>query len=189
MHKRKLRQLYKNKRFEFSTTQREQYSIDIANNCLQLDIWQRNMFHVFLTIDSLSEVQTSYLLSVLFGKDKNVVVPKSNFKDSTLQHFLLTDQTRLVTNTYGIPEPESGIVIDEKQLDVVFVPLLCADSYGNRVGYGKGFYDKFLKKCKPDAQFIGLCFFEPVAQILDTHENDVRLHALVTPHKIFHFGL
>lgn len=138
--------------------------------------------------DTLSEVQTEYLLSILFGKDKNVVVSKSNFEDGTLQHILLTDQTRLIINAHGIPEPESGIVIDEKQLDVVFVPLLCADSQGNRVGYGKGFYDKFLQKCKPETRFIGLSFFEPVEEILDTHKNDVRLHALVTPEDIIYFN-
>lgn len=187
MHKKKLREHYRQKRDALTPEQQQQWSIDIANQCLKLDIWNYSTFHLFLTIDDLKEVQTQYLLSVLQGKDKNVVVSKSNFKDASMQHMLLTDQTALVLNPYGIPEPVTGIVVPETQLDVVFIPLFCADSNGNRVGYGKGFYDRFLEQCKPSVLRIGLSYFEPIQSLIETNDNDVPLHALVTPRRIIHF--
>ena len=187
MHKKKLREHYKQKRAALSPEQQQQWSIDIANQCLKLDIWNLSTFHLFLTIDSLKEVQTQYLLSVLQGKDKNVVVSKSNFEDASMQHILLTDQTTLVLNPYGIPEPSEGIAIQETQFDVVFVPLLCADSHGNRVGYGKGFYDRFLERCRPDVLCIGLSYFEPLKGIIETNVKDVPLHVLVTPGGVVNF--
>ncbi|MFZ0597958.1 MAG: 5-formyltetrahydrofolate cyclo-ligase, partial [Flavobacterium sp.] len=72
-------------------------------------------------------------------------------------------------------------------IEVVFVPLLAFDNVGNRVGYGKGFYDKFLAQCKPRTIKIGLSFFEAENQIDDVFESDVKLDYCVTPEKIFRF--
>jgi len=77
--------------------------------------------------------------------------------------------------------------LDEKEFDVVIVPMVIADERGYRVGYGKGFYDGFLAKCRPDCQFIGVCFYEPIEEIEDVHEHDVKLHACVTPSKVHLF--
>ena len=87
----------------------------------------------------------------------------------------------------GIPEPVSGIAILPEILDVVFVPLLAYDEKGHRIGYGKGFYDRFLKKCRPDTIFVGLSFFGPEPQI-DFEATDVPLHYCVTPEGILDFS-
>lgn len=187
MQKARLRKLYKEKRAALSQGQIDDYSIAIANNCLELDIWDKQTFHLFLTIEKLKEVQTQYLLSILQGKDKNIVISKSDFSNGSMQHILLTDQTKLVVNDYGIPEPTEGIEIKESQLDVVFIPLLCVDKYGNRVGYGKGFYDRFLQKCRPDVIKVGLCFFEPVEERVISSMTDVALQVIITPQMVFNF--
>jgi 5-formyltetrahydrofolate cyclo-ligase len=72
-------------------------------------------------------------------------------------------------------------------IDVVFVPLLAYDKQGNRVGYGKGFYDKFLSLCKPEVVKIGLSFFEPEDLIDDVFENDVKLDYCVTSERVICF--
>ena len=64
-------------------------------------------------------------------------------KGTRLENILLTDSTRLRINNWGIPEPERGLIIDPKQIEVIFIPLLIFDKKGNRLGYGKGFYDSF----------------------------------------------
>src|SRR5690606_31403058 len=138
----------------------ESKSLEIANKCLELPIWQHSNYHIFLSITEKGEINTEYLLHILQGKDKNIVVPKTNFKTQTLSHFLLTDNTIIKKNKWGIPEPEDGIPFPEEKIDVVFVPLLAFDKKGNRVGYGKGFYDRFLKLCKPDVIKIGLSLFD-----------------------------
>jgi 5-formyltetrahydrofolate cyclo-ligase len=70
---------------------------------------------------------------------------------------------------------------------VVFVPLLAFDTLGNRVGYGKGFYDQFLSECQPETIKIGLSFFEAENTITDVFEKDVRLDFCITPKKCYRF--
>ena len=73
------------------------------------------------------------------------------------------------------------------KIEVVFVPLLGYDLKGNRVGYGKGFYDRFLSECKPETLKIGLSFFEPEELITDVFVEDVKLDYCVTPKETYQF--
>ncbi len=186
MTKSELRKKYKSLRQQLTQDTIENNSLAIANQLLQLDIWQYSFYHIFLPIEEQKEINTEYVLNILAGKDKNITLSKSNFEDFSMTHFLLTDNTTLKKNTYGIPEPVDGIPISTQQLDVVFVPLLAFDKNGNRVGYGKGFYDRFLSECKPETIKIGLSFFEAEAKI-DPSGNDIKLDYCVTPQKVFHF--
>jgi 5-formyltetrahydrofolate cyclo-ligase len=104
-----------------------------------------------------------------------------------MSHFLLTDNTKIKKNEYNIPEPISGLPVPTEMIDVVFVPLLAYDKQGNRVGYGKGFYDKFLSQCKPDVIKIGLSFFDAEEQIDDILETDVKLNFCVIPNNTYLF--
>ena len=105
-----------------------------------------------------------------------------------MQHFLLTDQTRFQKNALGIPEPVSGIEIEALKIDVVFVPLLAFDNKGNRVGYGKGYYDRFLARCKPDCIKIGLSFFEEEQDSFIIEPTDIPLDYCVTPEQLYDFS-
>jgi 5-formyltetrahydrofolate cyclo-ligase len=104
-----------------------------------------------------------------------------------MTHFLLTDATKIKKNDYNIPEPIDGIEIPTSKIEVVFVPLLAFDKKGNRVGYGKGFYDRFLSECNPETIKIGLSFFDSEELIEDVFENDVKLDYCVTPNTVFSF--
>ena len=126
-------------------------------------------------------------MQILHAKDKDIVIPKSNFEDCSLTNFLLTDNTKIKTNHYDIPEPVDGIEVPNHKLDVVFIPLLAFDKKGNRVGYGKGFYDKMLKTCKPDCIKVGLSLFKAENEISDIYEGDQALNYCVTPNKIYSF--
>lgn len=187
MTKEELRVKYKSLRDNFTTDNIEDLSLDIANQALQLPIWNKSNYHIFLSIVAKKEINTEYLLQILAGKDKNVILSKSDFKEGTLTHFLLTDNTTIKANAYGIPEPIDGIQVPEQQIDVVFIPLLAFDIQGNRIGYGKGFYDRFLEKCKPGVIKIGLSFFEPEEHIEDIHQNDIPLDYCITPNKTYTF--
>ena len=98
----------------------------------------------------------------------------------------MQENTRIQISEYGIPEPEDGIEVPVTSIDVVFVPLLVFDQKGNRIGYGKGFYDRFLQQCKAGTIFIGLSFFE-VEEEIPNDAFDVALHYCVTPQKIHTF--
>ena len=182
-----LRKRYKMLRSDLSSENLEKLSIAIANQVLKLPIWEHSFYHIFLSIEKHKEINTDYILNVLAGKDKNIVISKSDFKTTTLINYLLTDNTVIKKNYWNIPEPVDGIEINNEKIDVVFVPLLAFDKQGNRVGYGKGFYDNFLSNCKPKTLKIGLSFFEAENQIIDTFKGDVKLDYCVTPKQVYEF--
>ena len=188
MNKKELRIKYKALRSELSENDVEELSLAIANKVLTLRIWGKTYFHIFLPIIEQKEVNTEFILHLLSGKDKETVVSKCDFETRHLVHFLLTDNTKIKKNEYNIPEPVNGLEVPTNKIDVVFVPLLAFDNAGHRVGYGKGFYDKFLKECKLETIKIGLSFFEPSAIIEDIFENDVKLDYCVTPNTIYRFN-
>ena len=102
-------------------------------------------------------------------------------------HFQITSNSNLAINNYGIPEPTEGNQLIESEFDIVFTPLLAFDIQGNRVGYGKGFYDRFISKCNSNCQFIGLSLFDEFTEIEDVNNEDIKLNACITPSKIIYF--
>jgi len=190
MNKSEFRKKYKNLRKQISEESLEDLSIEIANNVLKLaaeySVWDFDNYHIFLPIPNKKGVNTEYLLHILQGKDKSIIIPKVHIETGELSHILLQDNTLLKSSNYNVPEPVSGIEIQPSQIDVVFVPLLTYDKNGNPLGYGKGFYDRFLAKCKPETIFIGLSFFETEEEI-PFEETDVPLHFCVTPKNCFRF--
>ncbi|WP_338408433.1 5-formyltetrahydrofolate cyclo-ligase [uncultured Flavobacterium sp.] len=187
MFKKELRLKYKVKRQELSDTEVENFSLAIANKVLKLPIWEKTYFHVFLPITEQKEVNTEFILHLLAGKDKEIIMSKSDFQTRKMIHFLLTDNTKIKKNKYNIPEPVDGLEVPTRKIEVVFVPLMAYDNAGHRTGYGKGFYDKFLAECNSEIIKVGLSFFEPDAIIQDVFENDVKLNYCVTPNGVYEF--
>ena len=181
-----LRTEYQKRRDSLTEEQIADCSIQISNLSLTLNIWEYSIYHLFMTNEKNKEIDTSYLLSVIQGKDKQPVIPKI-VDDNRLEHFLLNDQTPLKNNRWGIPEPLSGITINPKQIEVVFVPLLVFDQQGHRVGYGKGYYDRFLDQCSESTLKVGLTFFDPVTKIEDIETHDISLDFALTPEQIYAF--
>ena len=187
MKKLELRPKYKALRKQLSGSEIEEMSLAIANKIISLPIWEKTYFHIFLPITEHHEVNTEFILHLLSGKDKEIIISKSDFETRNMTHFLLTDNTKIKKNEYNIPEPVDGIEVPSHKIEVVFIPLLAFDTIGHRVGYGKGFYDKFLNECKPQTIKIGLSFFEAEELIEDVFEGDVQLDYCVTPEKIYSF--
>lgn len=191
MTKKELRTYYKQLRAALSSQERETMSQQIAQNLQQLPIWQYNTYHIFLPIEKLHEINTYYIISLLKEQQKTIVVPVMQPETKNLTSVVLTHQSQLQTNTWGIPEPQEGTAIPAEKIEVVFVPLLAYDSTGNRVGYGGGYYDRFLAQCPPATLKIGLSFFPPHPHSFTaiTHKNDILLDYVVTPTGIGHFQI
>src|SRR5690606_7302684 len=145
--KKTLRVKYKRLRENLSANSLEEMSLQIANQALKLPIWEKTYYHIFLSISTKKEVDSTYLMHILQGKDKSIVVSKADFSTHEMTHILLQENTILKISDYGIPEPVSGIEVPPEILEVIFVPLLAYDQNGHRIGYGKGFYDRFLERC------------------------------------------
>ena len=158
----------------------------IAERVFHLPVSRKTRFHVFLPIRSKKEIDTAYLQAELGKRGKEIVVPRV-VGEGKLKHYLATPETRFATSRWGIPEPIGAEEVSPESLDVVFVPLLAFDAGGHRVGYGGGYYDRFLQHCREDTLRIGLSFFGPVPAIEDVHEGDLPLHYAVTPETVYTF--
>ena len=110
-----------------------------------------------------------------------------NSDDNEMIAVIVDDNTLFERNKYGIDEPIDGIDMFSTEIDMVIVPLLCFDKKGFRVGYGKGYYDRFLKSCRKDCIKIGFSYFEPIDKIEDVDKFDVKLNYCITPNNIFTF--
>ena len=182
-----LRSHYLKLRSKFTSEQIDDFSIEIVNRCLELNLWNKSVYHLFMASEQNKEIDTAHLLSVLQGKDKQIVIPKI-LDDHVLEHYLLFDQTPLKMSHWGIPEPQSGIKINSNQIDVVFVPLLIFDLQGHRIGYGKGYYDRFLAKCRKETIKVGLSYFDPIEKIDDIQSHDIPIDFGITRDRIYEFS-
>ena len=143
--------------------------------------------HVFLPIIKNKEINTHLIINELKNKNINFYISKSNFMTNELTNFEFSEKTILKENKYGIPEPINAKEYPYNDFDIVIIPLLCADNNGCRVGYGKGFYDRFLDGLKSTPTKIGINYFEPIKKITDTNKFDIRLNYLVTPENTYEF--
>jgi 5-formyltetrahydrofolate cyclo-ligase len=141
------------------------------------------IIHVFLPIIKNNEVDTWLIIERLRLHYPNVrvAVPVTDAEQNVLTHHHLTNDAILVENSWGIPEPQDAQHILAAEVDVILIPLLAFDEAGHRVGYGKGFYDRFLAECRTDVIKIGLSLEPPVQTIADPNPFDVPLDAVVMP--------
>lgn len=150
--------------------------------------------HTFLPLERQNEPDTWCVIRQVWGESLplRLAAPVVQLDGHSLRHYELTPNTPLVENRWGIPEPlaSAEAEVAPAQLDAVLVPLLAVDAGGHRVGYGGGFYDRFLAQCRPQTQFIGLTVLDapPVPRLADALPTDVRLHACLTPAGVLRFG-
>jgi 5-formyltetrahydrofolate cyclo-ligase len=117
----------------------------------------------------------------------SICFPKADFITRAMEIYEDNGNLAWEETKYGIEQPRSGDKVSPLQIDCVLVPLLAFDERGYRVGYGKGFYDRFLPNCRPNIITIGISFFEAVPLISDTNEYDVPLTYCVTPQRLYVF--
>jgi 5-formyltetrahydrofolate cyclo-ligase len=184
MDKVSLREIYLQKRKQLSSREIHCLSVKIAKRVLPL-LKDEAIVSVFFPIKKHNEVNTWLIVNQL--KASNVRVSKSNFADHSMELYVFEGSEQLTENIWGIPEPAFGKKIENNEIDIVLVPLLIADKFGNRVGYGKGFYDRLLNSCRADAIKIGLNFFDPIDSIDGVLPTDVKLDFCVCPNKTYTF--
>lgn len=145
--------------------------------------------HCFISISKFNEIDTSIIFQKVWSDfpDIDTLAPRMDRSIDELEHLPYTAASETLENSWGIREPAGTQKADPKKIDLVLVPLLCFDERGFRVGYGKGYYDKFLARCRPDCLKIGLSFFPPVERIDDIHGGDVPLNGCVAPDSVYRF--
>ncbi len=189
MTKTELRKAYKEKRQHLSVKDIAIRSDLILINFQKVDLPFLSCAHTYIASQKLGEVETLHMVEFLQFKNPGIkiIVPKVDAISGSMDHFNFEDNLEMIENCFGIEEPSGGIKIDPVEIDLVLVPLLAFDKKGYRVGYGKGYYDRFLKECRKDVIKIGLSFFEDEEHIIDINQFDIPLNSCVTPGRIYNF--
>jgi 5-formyltetrahydrofolate cyclo-ligase len=153
-----------------------------------IDLSFIKVLHTFLPITSKKEVDTWLIIERIRREFPHVriSIPRVNNQTNELENFFFEGLHQLTTTEWGIQEPKQGIPTEPEKIDMVLVPLLAFDTAGNRIGYGKGYYDRFLKLCKTNAKKIGVSFFDP-EENLPAEEYDTKLTNVVTPAQLYSF--
>jgi 5-formyltetrahydrofolate cyclo-ligase len=148
-----------------------------------------DVLHRYLPAAGHKEPETATIAAWLAHNNPGMieVIPRADVSGNGLLSFVYDENTVLETSVWGIPEPAGGESIDASMIDLVLVPLLAFDVRGYRVGFGKGFYDRFLATCRNDCIRIGLSFFGPADNIIDVNEFDIPLNLCITPERIHEF--
>lgn len=142
--------------------------------------------HIFIPIEKFKEIDTQMFINYFLSRNISVFVPK--IVDTKLISVEIFSDTQFETNNWGISEPVSNEDSEVLDFDFVITPLLYCDFKGNRVGYGKGFYDQFFENISKDSKKIGVNYFNPDDMIDDVWENDIPLDYLVTPTEVLSFS-
>lgn len=187
MTKKELRKIYLRKRLELSEGDYQQLNQRLCDHFFSaVDLSRMQVLHTFLPIQKNREVNTWLIIDRLKADYPHIKIsiPKINNQSAELEHYYYEDHDQLENNTWEIPEPVKGVPTPTENIDAVLVPLLAFDKQGHRLGYGRGFYDRFLASCRPDCLKVGLSFFEVEEKIDEISEKDIPLDMIITPEAV-----
>ena len=189
MLKKEIRDLFRKKRDGISATDKMKWDDLLLIRFQTIELPFVDYVLSFYPIEENNEPDTFLITDHLHFKNPglNICYPKTNIQNPTLQEIACHADSIFEANPYNIPEPLDNEAVEPALLDIVIVPLLAFDAQGYRVGYGKGFYDRYLKTCRTDCLKIGLSYFEPLKAIDDRDEFDVPLDLCITPQRIYVF--
>jgi 5-formyltetrahydrofolate cyclo-ligase len=173
----KLRQQIYRKRCELSQNFRNQASQKVTNIIINTDIF-KNSKHIALYMPVRGEMDPTPIIK------ENKIYYLPILKNAHLIFGKYKSGDALVNNQYGIPEPTTNIIIQPKDLDIVITPLVAFDKHHNRLGTGKGYYDRTFafKKQHPGRKpyLIGIAYNFQKTQKLSPQPWDIPLNAIVT---------
>jgi len=188
MDKSELRRRYLSKRRLLNKSQIQSRNQLIGQRLLNFVDWKAvKLVHVYLPILNNNEIDTFPMIKYLWSNFESVgiAVPKVA-RENQLEHYQLTEGTALKSNIWGIPEPVNAPRVEASDIDLVVAPMIIFDKCGHRIGYGKGYYDRFLANCRPATRKIGLCYFNPVRRIKN-EPTDIAMDVVITPDGVWEF--
>lgn len=185
--KEKIRTYYVNKRKKISFKLKQKIDNAVFKIFINSSFMSYKIYHCFLPIKRTNEFNTYLLIDYLLDQKKMIIVPKI-VKDN-LEHYYFNESSKLQNNQWNIPEPiNAKLFFSLNCIEVVLVPLLICDIHGNRVGYGKGYYDRFLSNLSKNTLKIGINVFNCIEKI-PKEEHDITLDYLVSPCGIINFKI
>ncbi len=188
MTKEEARKAFLQNRLALSEGAYQQLNFQLYNQFFaQIDLSFIKCIHIFLPIESKKEPDTWPIIDRIRREFPHVRISIPKVVGDQLENIYLEGLHQLKKNKWGILEPEQGVPTPTEKIDMVIVPLLAVDNNGHRVGYGKGFYDRFLAECRIRCLRIGISLFDPVEIIEDVDDHDIALTHCLTPSMLLKF--
>lgn len=189
MNKAEIRKLFKEKRQALTDREVNVYQDLLLIRFQELQLPYIQYLHTYIPMPNSKEPDPAPLVDWMRFRDLGLSTVHATIDDAdcSMKHFLHNDDTEFRLNQYGIPEPTGGTELESTQIDAIIIPLLAFDVKGNRVGYGKGYYDRFLASCREDVLKIGLSYFPPIESIDDIKNFDKKLDFCITPESVYAF--
>lgn len=184
MNSRKLRKKILAQRDSLAVSEQQSYSDRIMDRVLNLQQFQSAAV-ICIYVDFRSEVRTRALIEHILKSGKKVVLPVTLVQEKDLLVVSITDPDQELAPGYcSIPEPIA--TIREKQtvspdiLDIIFIPGSVFDEQGGRMGYGGGYYDRFISLKAPQAFRVGLCYELQMVEQAPLQVHDEGMDCIVT---------
>jgi 5-formyltetrahydrofolate cyclo-ligase len=189
MLKKEVRKTFREKREALSYIEQVKWDDLILIQFQTLDLPFLNTVFSYYPVEENKEINSFLLTDFLRFRNPNLQLcyPKMHTEHTGMDAIICNADTPFETNPFNIPEPVANLIADPEEIDLVIVPLLAFDTKGIRVGYGKGYYDRYLQRCRKDCIKLGLSYFEPVHRIEDAHEFDLPLDFCITPQQVYVF--
>jgi 5-formyltetrahydrofolate cyclo-ligase len=189
MLKKEARKIYKEKRMQLSEAERSKMDDLMLIQFQTVELPFLESLLSYWPIEENNEPDTHLFTEFLKFRNPEMKIcyPVSDFEKMTMQAVATDIDTPFEKRNLNIYEPDEGIAVPVIEIEMVFVPLLAFDKKGYRIGYGKGFYDKYLAGCREDCIKAGFCYFDPVDSIDDGNEFDVPLDLCITPQNVYVF--
>ena len=184
--KSQLRKRVLNVRNNMSKEDVKKNSNAIMDKITSLDIYKQSKV-VFIYMDFKNEVMTSNLIKRMLSEKKRVVIPYTDSINTVLIPSEITKESDLKQNSFGYYEPKSILPVNIEEIDLVIVPGVVFDKNLNRIGFGKGYYDKILNRLKPSAKKIALAHDFQVLEDIPAEEHDVKMDMIITEKNIYPF--
>lgn len=189
MLKKDIRKTYKEKRLQLSHSDKTKMDDLLLIQFQQLNIEIPDIVMTYIGLEKFAEFDPYLITDYCRFKNPQLILayPVMSAATNALVAVRTHIDTAFEVNEYEIEEPVDGIPIAGNTIGLVIVPLLAFDNNGNRIGYGKGYYDRFLAGCREECIKVGLSYFEPIDNIDDVNEHDIKLDYCITPGGIFAF--
>ena len=190
MTKGDLRKSYLEKRLALTEAEYARFNERLCKTFFRsVNLSSVHVLHTFLPMRKFNEPDTGLIMDGIRRSFPTIQlsIPKVNDTTGTLENYFWEGPDQLVETKWGLAEPRHGVPTPTDKIDMVLVPLLVVDQHGYRVGYGKGYYDRFLSTCRPDCRTLGISFFPPIESISGIEWFDRKLDMALTPGQLFSF--
>lgn len=179
MEKKQIRKELLKKRRELNVNHRTDYGYEICNALIRTEEYQ-NARTIMSFLSMEDEVDLSYFDFCAYQDNKTLAYPVIISK-GVMDAYIPDMFGSFETNRFGIREPilSKSSYLSPDRIDLVIVPMLGFDKSGYRIGYGGGYYDRFLLQTT-NAFKMGVCYQELMCETLPVSENDVKLNAIIT---------